>query len=82
VTATGAGEVEVRKNTVRKSHQDGLFFGVGTQANLILENFSKDNGGHDCRDQSTAGAFVGTAGTANTWFENTGPDASPGAICD
>jgi hypothetical protein len=32
VTATGVGEVEVRGNTVRKSHQDGLDFGVGRPA--------------------------------------------------
>jgi hypothetical protein len=82
VTTVAAGEVEVRGNTVRKSHQDGLYFGVGTQANLILDNVSKDNGGRDCRDQSSGVTFVGTAGTANTWFENTGPDATPPAICD
>ena len=82
VTATGVGAVEVRRNSVRKSHQDGLYLGSTTQANLILDNFSKDNGGSDCEDDSMAGTFVGTAGTANTWYENSGPDASPAAICD
>jgi nitrous oxidase accessory protein NosD len=81
VTADGAGEVEVRKNTVRKSRGSGLFFGNLTQGNLILDNSSRDNGALDCEDDSVAGTFVGTAGTANTWIDNTGRRDAPDGLC-
>jgi parallel beta-helix repeat protein len=85
VTADGVGAVEVRGNTVKKSRRSGLYFGDGTKGNLILDNTARDNGALDCEDASRANpatdAVVGTAGTANTWIDNTGRRDAPDGLC-
>jgi hypothetical protein len=57
---------------------DGLFADSGSTQNLFKENVALRNTEFDCNDQSHGN---GTAGTANSWKDDTGVTQSPQGIC-
>jgi len=67
-------------NEVRDNGMDGIFIegaGVNNQNILLLDNEAEGN--HvDCQDTSKG---LGTLGTRNDWFNNTGNSSSPAGLC-
>jgi hypothetical protein len=71
--------VVVQQNAARDStFYDGFFADSDTSGNQFLQNFASGNQLLDCEDLSTG---TGTAGTANTWENNTGTTSVPPLIC-
>jgi parallel beta-helix repeat protein len=58
--------------------QDGIRVEAGNSDNYLSHNFSKSNGGKDCRDNSVG---TETLGTDNVWFKNVGNSATPAGLC-
>jgi parallel beta-helix repeat protein len=74
-TASG---VLVRNNDLDQNTFNGLRAESDTHNNVFQENSAFNNGGHDCRDDSSGS---GTAHTANTWKNNRGVTQLPPGIC-
>jgi Right handed beta helix region len=74
--------VVVRKNKVSHAEDFGIHLGPGTAGTLVEGNQALDND-VDCKDVSTLGGprGAGTAGTNNTWRENTGATDQPDGLC-
>ena len=64
-----AGGVEVSYNNSRNNLEDGIVVFDQSQENLIAHNKAFENGGIDCRDNST-GPYTG--GVANRWVKDLG----------
>jgi parallel beta helix pectate lyase-like protein len=73
-----ASNVLIRNNFARSNRFDGLRAESDTQQNLFAENTSRDNGTHDCHDDSHGS---GTAGTGNIWKNDFGVTQTPPGIC-
>lgn len=56
----------------------GIVVGITAEDNVLAGNHVRQSEQFDCLDQSTG---TGTAGTANTWINNTGTKSSPRGIC-
>lgn len=78
VTADSSGVAQIRNNKTLNSVEDGIFMGAATNGNNLRGNTAKNNDNFDCEDDSTG---TNTAGTANFWFNNVGPQDSPNGIC-
>ncbi|HEV2749193.1 MAG TPA: right-handed parallel beta-helix repeat-containing protein [Gemmatimonadales bacterium] len=73
------GANKVRNNGSGTSDAtDGIRVNMLSTGNTIHDNHLKNNVTHDCHDFSTGS---GTAGTANTWFNNHGETSVPPALC-
>jgi hypothetical protein len=65
-------------NTTRRNGADGIAVDTGNSGNFLAGNTSQRNAILDCRDSSTG---IGTLGTNDTWFRNTGNNSSPTGLC-
>jgi len=78
ISLEGALNNVVRDNRVWDNRRDGIRVDAASSGNLIVHNGMWDNGEFDARDDSTGS---GTAGTANTWRDNSGETQNrPGLI--
>lgn len=69
----------ITRNNADGNAGDGIRIDAGgNTGNTLTSNVAQNNGMLDCRDSTTG---TGTAGTANTWTGNVGPNASPPDIC-
>jgi parallel beta-helix repeat protein len=68
---------QVTKNTANSNANDGIHVAGTSSGNTIKKNTAKKNGNWDLQDE-TVGA--GTAGTANTWTQNTATSRSPAGL--
>jgi parallel beta-helix repeat protein len=57
---------------------DGIFVDQDSTRNVLQDNTALRNAALDCEDQSTGS---GTAGTANSWKNDTGVTQDPQGIC-
>jgi hypothetical protein len=78
VSSTVAESVDARGNTIRHSHNVGIFFDTGTSGNTIVSNSALSSTVWDCQDLSTG---TGTAHTANSWMHDIGVKDSPNGLC-
>jgi parallel beta-helix repeat protein len=74
ITLQGATHNKVESNVVKENARHGIYVDAGSSDNLIQSNVSLDNArvdttAFDYNDNSNGG---GTAGTANTYLNNTG----------
>ncbi|HEY7926761.1 MAG TPA: right-handed parallel beta-helix repeat-containing protein [Candidatus Dormibacteraeota bacterium] len=65
-------------NNTHDNGVDGIQMTITAVTNTLRANHADDNGTWDCEDQSTD---AGTAGTANTWTNNSGDTSNPSGIC-
>jgi parallel beta-helix repeat protein len=68
----------VTRNTSKRNDRDGLRVDPASESNSITRNTMSTNGEHDCHDDSVGS---GTAGTANTWTDDTGATDMPDGLC-
>lgn len=81
----GTNAASISRNQADNNGDVGIYlcttsFGCGeSSGNTLTRNRANTNTDFDCLDESTGS---GTAGTANTWTNNTGDLASPPDICE
>jgi hypothetical protein len=77
----GTTGAQIGTNTVMGAGSVGIFdeSSPTTIGNTFTSNTASGSGTYDCLDQNAAAG--GTAGTGNTWNNDTGTTASPAAIC-
>jgi len=74
-------------NQVEDNGQDGILIEGPASSynygNLLFNNEARGNTNRDCEDdtQGSTASFVGTLGTANTWFNSTGSLSYPKGLC-
>jgi len=70
-------------NDVEDNGNDGILIeeGGGNQFNSLVDNEAEGNHTNDCEDDTYLLAGPGTAGTANTWFNNFGSLSLPAGLC-
>ena len=73
----GASEFTISGNTITGSATDGIWVQDGSDG-TISSNSATGSASYDCQD-STSGS--GTAGTADTWTDDTGGSSSPAGLC-
>ncbi|MGH3088163.1 MAG: right-handed parallel beta-helix repeat-containing protein [Rubrobacteraceae bacterium] len=72
-------DAKIKRNKANDAtFYDGLYVDADSTGNVLNRNRALDNIDLDCNDDSEG---EGTAGTANTWKKNIGPDADPAKIC-
>jgi hypothetical protein len=68
----------IQANSFNNNQHQGIIAHSSVGGARFISNDARSNGGLDCQDTSHG---TGTAGTANTWTNNLGLDASPPGIC-
>ena len=79
-TLVGSG---ISGNDVEDNGNDGILLEEGSNSgNSLVDNKMQGNSVNDCEDDTyLLGGGAGTAGTYNTWFNNTGNSSSPLGLC-
>jgi hypothetical protein len=82
-------ESTISRNLLERNGNDGILIqGPVSDTNFnydnqLLSNEARDNQGIDCVDDTigSVSTLIGTLGTANTWYNNSGSTSSPAGLC-
>ena len=67
----------IQSNTTESNGHDGIEVDSNSSGNIISKNTALKNVTYDLQDESTG---TGTAGTANTWLDNTAKTSNPSGL--